>query len=346
MSYQSDANLFDRPYEPYEQEALEVWDAFQREPEAASVRRAYLTLTSERLAMGATLGFHRGADGLWKKGMGFMQEDVATSEECCACATESPSLDAKENPSLAEAALWGDVAEAALWGDVGRLRELIDAGEDFDRKDELGGTPLLYALFRGESRAAQLLIDAGADPNATSRPARPFGGFTALIIVAFQGNDAMVDWLIAAGAIVNGRTEEGYTALGAASKMGHRTVVRLLLAQGAEVDPTYDAGVTPLMLASQEGRGTVVQLLLATGANPSLTDAEGKTALHHAVEGRQSWREAGSRRGDCRLAIIYGLLSFGVDPNARDTSGKTALDLATEAQDSELVELLTAFERS
>lgn len=61
------------------------------------------------------------------------------------------------------------VLHAALAGDATRLRETLDAGDDVDAWDENGMTPLLSAIFIGDSEAIRLLLAAGADPNRANR---------------------------------------------------------------------------------------------------------------------------------------------------------------------------------
>jgi ankyrin repeat protein len=305
-------------------EIEDISNTFREEAELAHVREMSVWADNDRLDLGVVFYLKRASDGRWR--------DVRAFPERSGCETS-----VLEPSSLADAALWGDTA---------RVQELIEAGEDFDTRDNFGATPLLYALFRDHMEAARLLIDAGADPNVTERSALPFGGFTALLLVAGQGDLRMVDRLIEAGADVNGKTEEGFTALSAAAARGRPAIVRRLLSRGADLDATSNDGETALMMASLQGRGTAVRELLAAGADPRLADAEGRTALHYALRGRQLWREQGARRADCRLAITYALLSVGLNPDAQDREGKSALIMATESQDSEVFELLSAFQRS
>ena len=58
---------------------------------------------------------------------------------------------------------------AVLASDEIAIRAAIESGDDVNEWDDLGMTPLLYAVFRGDIDALRLLLDAGADP---SRPQR------------------------------------------------------------------------------------------------------------------------------------------------------------------------------
>jgi ankyrin repeat protein len=54
---------------------------------------------------------------------------------------------------------------AVLASDESAVRDAIEAGDDINEWDNLGMTPLLYAVFRGDIDAVRLLLDGGADPN-------------------------------------------------------------------------------------------------------------------------------------------------------------------------------------
>ncbi len=60
---------------------------------------------------------------------------------------------------------------------------------------------------------------------------------------------------------------------------------------------------TPLTIACQQGKGASALILLEAGADPNARDKEGATALHYAVQSRNSH-------------ITDALLRFKADPNA------------------------------
>ena len=64
-----------------------------------------------------------------------------------------------------------DVRRGLEWsgwhpGEVDNLRELIEAGEDKNAKDEEGRTALHFAAGYGEDDCVKLLLEKGADINA------------------------------------------------------------------------------------------------------------------------------------------------------------------------------------
>src|SRR5262249_37746831 len=86
------------------------------------------------------------------------------------------------------------VVEAAKTGDAKAVRVAIAQGNV--NMSEAGGTPALHwAVRRGDMDSVDLLLKAGAQPGAATRY-----GVTPLYVAAVNGNAAIVERLIAAGA--------------------------------------------------------------------------------------------------------------------------------------------------
>ena len=60
-------------------------------------------------------------------------------------------------------------------------------------------------------------------------------------------------------------------------------MVELLLEYGADASSCTPGGKTPLMYAAMFERTEILQRLLQVGADPTVTDAEGNTALKLAM---------------------------------------------------------------
>ena len=99
---------------------------------------------------------------------------------------------------------------AARGGHVAVMRALIDGGADVDRRDVRFSrwTPLIHALHTRQDAATLLLLDSGAEVDATMD-----GGATALIFAAAYGETAIVEALLARGADPHRQTADGVTAL-------------------------------------------------------------------------------------------------------------------------------------
>ncbi len=110
-----------------------------------------------------------------------------------------------------------------------------------------GWTPLHLAAFFGQTKAAELLLDAGANVQAVS-----------------------------ANSLRN-------TPLHAATAGGHAESALLLIERGADVK-VPDAGKhTPLHIAAESGLATSSKALLARGADPLAVDADDQTPLSRAA---------------------------------------------------------------
>jgi len=155
--------------------------------------------------------------------------------------------------ALGELGLAVDGFLAAELGRSRQLREVLAADPGFaDRFDQRGSTALHGAAYWGQCEAAELLLDAGADPNAISRDGflqiAPLGSAIATtpgIPQPSDGEDAVLDLarlLLERGADVNGRRGDGMTALHAACWRGLARVAQELLDAGADPATTATAG--------------------------------------------------------------------------------------------------------
>ena len=125
-------------------------------------------------------------------------------------------------------------------------------------------------LVTGSLPLAEVLLDAGADPN---------DGVT-LPILASGGNIARLDFLHAHGASANQRwATDGSATLYAILQWSNAIDgVRWLLAHGADPDPVFEAnGESPLHVAARRGDVPLVELLASHGADLMRRRADGKT---------------------------------------------------------------------
>ena len=159
--------------------------------------------------------------------------------------------------------LRAELADAAQTGNTARLRELLDHNRDFATMPDLAGcTPLHYAAWFGHLDAARYLLSIKADVAAISMdPLRN----QPLHAAATAGHAAIVELLLDAGADPNAEQSGQWTALHGAAEKGHAAVVRLLLERGAAPARRSYSGATPLALARERGHADVTALLQARG---------------------------------------------------------------------------------
>lgn len=145
--------------------------------------------------------------------------------------------------------------------------------------DHTGATgALLTAIRASDMTSVQDALAAGANVNGRSEE-----GDTPLMYAAVYSTAECVRTLLTAGADPNAVDQRGGTALMRAVRDIEK--VRLLIEHGAKVDARSARGVTALMTAANRpGAANVVKLLLANKADPKTPDAAGIPALMYATD--------------------------------------------------------------
>jgi uncharacterized protein len=181
-----------------------------------------------------------------------------------------------------------------LPGTAAVAHALLEAGAPVNGEPEEPETPLITAASYGDAEVARVLIEAGADLEATAAEnAGGVPGGTALLHAAVFGMTDVVDLLVAAGARIHSLeeaaaagdvsgwlgpdspTDARIRALVLAAKHERLDVIDQLVAAGTPVDAVDpEFGGHPLRTAAADGRPASVRRLLAHGADPNLRDAE------------------------------------------------------------------------
>ncbi len=242
--------------------------------------------------------------------------------------------------------------EAVKTGDTETVRTLLLRGTDVNARAVDGATALHWAAHRDDLGVADLLIDAGANAEATNRY-----GVAPLALACLNGNAAMIERLLNAGADPNATQPGGETALMTAARTGVVEAVQVLLARGADPNASESSKAqTALMWAAANDNADVVRALVEAGAavharsntsldlTPNEPGDKGFTALLFAaragqIEATRALLEAGANVDDTlsdgmsALVLATGsahydmgvfLLEQGADPDAA-AQGWTAL---------------------
>jgi ankyrin repeat protein len=142
-------------------------------------------------------------------------------------------------------------------------------------------TPMISALYaasmHGHGEIVSILLDAGADLNATSCPTPSYVA-TPLCAAAEAGNLGIVATLLAAGAAISEPPGDHRHPLIAAVQNSHTEVVSALLGAGAEANTRSDT-VSALGVAAANGNVPIVEMLIEAGAYSNFDDYNGITAL-------------------------------------------------------------------
>jgi ankyrin repeat protein len=130
------------------------------------------------------------------------------------------------------------------------------------------------AVGRGDLVRAALR----ADPSLAA--ARSVDGFTALHLASFFGAADAASVLVDAGADVDATSENAMRVrpLHSAAAGGHRSICRLLLERGADVNAVQRDAFTPLMAAAQSGDDELAEMLIAAGADLAARTDDGRSA--------------------------------------------------------------------
>ncbi|WP_298090949.1 ankyrin repeat domain-containing protein [uncultured Sphingomonas sp.] len=181
---------------------------------------------------------------------------------------------------------------AAFGGSLECVELLLAAGADANQPTPeprvMGGpealTPLLYACDRSHDAVVRLLLDRGADPQATRAD-----GELALQLAMEGCALETIRAMMAAGADGSAVNRHGLSVLHTAVLKRRADVLPLLLEAGASIDLTTgeigaelagtEPGWTALMIAAAQADGPSVSVLLKAGANPLVENTDGRTAL-------------------------------------------------------------------
>jgi RNA polymerase sigma factor (sigma-70 family) len=216
-----------------------------------------------------------------------------------------------------------DLLTAARVGDVDRVKTVLKADPRLlVARDPMGNSALIMAVNSGHDALADLLYDAGVEPEFHE--------------AAAIGDLARVQRALAkAPDVLDAYSAEGFPAIALAAHFGHVEVMRWLIGQGADVDrvAAHRLAVTPLHAALFGRQVEAARLLIESGADVTAARGgsgwkrAGWTALHYA---------AGMGFG----TLVLPLLDRGADPSRADEERKTPLDVAIDANHHDIADVL------
>lgn len=254
-----------------------------------------------------------------------------------------------------------DLQKAVYHHDTAKLNAILKADPERANERNEFGTPIIcMTLSIGDVQAVKILLDHGADVNATdgagmtlldralsrehyrfhpeiiklliSRHARAGHPGAVLQGAAAKGDIEIMRMLLDEGLDVNSSNGGGFlanqgTALHSAAWANKAEMVEFLIARGAEVDAVDNEGRTPLHKAAVSGGKEAAVILLAHGADPTVESVYEDTPMHAAAQsGKQE--------------IVVLLLAHGVDVNLKNGDGMTPMDSACLKEQLDMISFL------
>jgi ankyrin repeat protein len=192
---------------------------------------------------------------------------------------------------------FGDpLLNAAYSGNVKKVGQLLETGEDPNKSDSYGNTPLSLAAHADQAEIARILIAHGANLSIKDNTS-----MTPLHCATYKGNTAVATVLLDCGASVNVTDQLGFTPLLFAVVKGPPALVKLLIDHGADINQRDEYGWQPIHRAlrfNTEEPLAIVTILLEHGADPNASGGQSEPDSH------VGYRPPGNpNQGDTPLAI-------------------------------------------
>ena len=217
-------------------------------------------------------------------------------------------------------------------GNRDTVRTLLKSA-DVNAPEVDGTTALHWSVRANDLETTRLLLGAGARADQANRY-----GVTPLSLAALNGNAAVMDALIKAGADPAATVSNGQTMLMIAARSGNPDAMNVLLARRVDVNAREQVlGETALIWAASENHAEAITLLAKNGADvnarsnpltfPLAKFGDGKSA-RFTVLPRGGWTPLmyAARQGAAGAA--RALAETGADLNLTDPDGTSALVLA------------------
>jgi cytohesin len=139
------------------------------------------------------------------------------------------------------------------------IKFLLSRGANVEARDEDNNTPLINAALKSDANIMRVLLDHGADINATG---------------TFEKDKEMTPLMICS-----------YI-----SKYANEDCMELLIERGADLEARNSKGYTALLLAGKRNADDHVRLLLKAGSNVHVVTKKGKDIREIAGKHDDSWR--------------------------------------------------------
>eukprot|EP01084_Bolivina_argentea_P149005 260384_1 len=215
------------------------------------------------------------------------------------------------------------------------VKLLLQNGADTNATNTIGNAPLWIAALRGHVEVVRVLL---SHPD-TDIDYQNLNGITALYIACENNHIEVVKLLlhptnfisdnVRKGVNVNLAKHDGCTPLWVASSKGNIECIELLIKYNAKIDtPNTTDGATPLFVACQQGKKKAVELLLA--ANADINGARSSDGFTPIIMAAY----------EGHIDTVELLLKLDADPKKENTYGWDCFSAAAAGGHLELVKLI------
>ncbi len=200
-------------------------------------------------------------------------------------------------------------------------------------RDDNGDPLLRHSIYSNNAQAMKLLIEYGADVNASDSHGDP------LIFSTILNNEASLTRILCeAGAVTNVRNAADKTALRVGFFYRNYDILELLVIYGADVNLRDELGRTPLFYAQ---KGSLIQVMVDKGADVNAKDNDGNSPIFLAESSEtihalaQNKADVNFRNNDeetplfviNKPSLIRALLEEGANVNVK-AKGKSLREVA------------------
>lgn len=212
--------------------------------------------------------------------------------------------------------------------DAKAIRALLKEGAPADTPIDYGEesmTPLMKAAWEGDSAIVEILLEAGADVNARTSKSNE----TALMNAVTREHGSLIPILLKAGADIKPKSVYGFDAFTSAVAAGNEEIAGALLDAGAKVNEGAH-GLSPLQFAASAGNVGMIRFLVKRGADVNLgAKTGGQTALLSAIYA-------------AKPDVVKALIELKANVNTKTKDGDTPLKAAQKGDQSNIIEILKA----
>uniref|UniRef100_A0A1X7UXS9 Kinesin motor domain-containing protein n=1 Tax=Amphimedon queenslandica TaxID=400682 RepID=A0A1X7UXS9_AMPQE len=251
---------------------------------------------------------------------------------------------------------------AAISNNRQLVKELSGTGAGIDCTDAEGNTPLMYSAMAGNSKCCSLLVkDLGASVNAVNKDGR-----TALMLAAFHEQHSVIKSLLKLGAITSITDCNGETVYHIAARNNStktlETLIKYSTVDSKAINGRNNSIQSPLHVAVLADKPHNIKTLLQGNADIGISDSEGRTCLHYAVQHSKTqciqlivqnnpnsinlvdlhgWSAVHlASQDNLTMSLNALLISDKCDINLKDNTGLTPLHYAVLSNSPETLKIL------